>query len=102
MPEECIIFVDLVQKALAGQNITTGRRMYKCMTRLVNDDAKVEFTQQANLIGSCTVGNFTTIMVTMTVHIFPVLAYQDQKRYMYRNLMKPKTMKVCTFTTRQI
>ena len=36
----------------------------------------------------------------MTAHIFPVLAYQDQKRYMYRYLRKPKTMKERTFTTR--
>ena len=36
-----------------------------------------------NLVGSCTVGNFTLVMATMTVHIFPVMAYQDQKRYMY-------------------
>ena len=36
----------------------------------------------------------------MTKHIFPVLAYQDQKRYMYRYLRRPKTMKVYTLTTR--
>ena len=101
-PEEWIIFVDLVQKALVGQNVTTGPPMYKCMERVLKGDAKAEFTQQANLVGSCTVGNFTTVMATMTVHIFPVLAYQDQKRYMYRYLRKPKTMKVCTFTTRLI
>ena len=47
-------------------------------------------------------GNFTTVMATTTMHIFPVLAYQDQKWYMYRYLRKPKTMKVRTFTTRLI
>ena len=39
-------------------------------------------------------------MAIMTVQIFPVLAYQDQKRYMYKYLRKSKTMKVRTFTTR--
>ena len=76
--------------------------MYKCKERVLKGDAKAEFTQQTNLVGSCTVGNFTTVMATMTVHIFPVLAYQDQKRYMYRYLRKPKTMKIHTFTTRLI
>ena len=38
----------------------------------------------------------------MTVHIFPVLAYQDQKWYIYRYLRNPKTTKVRTFTTRLI
>ena len=72
------------------------------MERVLKGDAKAEFTQQANIVGSCTVGNFTTVMTTMTVHIFPVLTYQDQKWYMCRYLRKPKTMKVRTFTTRLI
>ena len=30
-PEEWIIFVDLVQKSLVGQNVTTGPPMYECI-----------------------------------------------------------------------
>ena len=93
-PEEWIIFVDLVQKALVGRNVTTGPPMYKCMERVLKGDAKAEFTRQANLVGICTVGNFTTVMATMTVYIFSELANQDQKQYMYRYPRKPKTMKV--------
>ena len=70
------------------------------MEQVLKGDAKAEFTQHANLVGSCTVGNFTTVMATMTM--LHVLAYQDQKRHMYRYLRKPKTMKVCTLTTRFI
>ena len=44
-PEEWIIFVELVQKALVGQNVTTGLPMYKCMERILKGDAKAEFTQ---------------------------------------------------------
>ena len=102
MPKECIVFVDLVQKALAGQNITMGQTIYKCMKSVLKGDAKPVILQQADLVGSCTVANFNTVIATMTVHIFPVLAYQDQKRYMYRYLRKPEEMKVCTFTTRLI
>ena len=90
--EEWIIFVDLIQKALVGQNVTTGSPMYKCVERVLKDDAKAEFTQQVNLVGSRTVGNFITVMATMIVHNFPVMAYHDQKRYMYRYLRKTKTM----------
>ena len=61
------------------------------MERVLQGDAKAQFTQQANLV-----------MATMPVYIFPVLAYQDQKRYMYRDVKKPKPMKVRTFTTRLI
>ena len=102
MPEVWIIFVYLVQKALVGQNVTTCPTMYKCMERTLKGDANAEFTQQANLVESRTFGIFTTVIATMTVHIFPVLAYQHQKRYMHKYLRKPKTMKVHTFNTRRI
>ena len=61
-PEECIIFVDLVQKALVGQNVTTDPSMYQCMERVLKGGVKAEFTQQANLVGSRTAGNCTTVM----------------------------------------
>ena len=87
-PEECIIFVYLVQKALVGYNVTTGSPMHKLMERVLKGDAIAELTQQANLVGSCTDGNFTRVMATMTVNIFFILDYQHQKRYMYRYLRK--------------
>ena len=83
-PEEWIIFVDLVQKSLVGQNVTTGKPMYDCMERVLKGDAKAEFLQQASLVGTRTVANFTTVMATMTVHVFPTYAYRDQRRYMQR------------------
>ena len=46
------------------------------MKRVLKGDAKVEFTQYANLVGSRSVGNFTILMTKITIHIFPVLAYQ--------------------------
>ena len=85
-PEKWIIFVDLVQKAVIGQNVTTDSPIYKYMKRVLKGDSKAEFTQQANLVGSFTIDDFTTVMATMTVHIFPILAYHNQKRYMYRYL----------------
>ena len=98
--EKWMIFLDLAQKTLVGQNVTPDPSIYKCMERALKGEAKAEFTQKANLVQSCTIGNFTTVMATMTMHIFPVLAYQDQKRYIHRYLRKSTTMKVRTFTTR--
>ena len=65
-PEEWIIFVSLVQKVLVGQNVIPGIAMYKYMERVPKGDAKAEFTQQANLVGSCTVDNFSTVMSKIT------------------------------------
>ena len=47
------------------------------MERVLKGDARAELTQQANLVRSHTVGNFTTEMATITLHIFLVLANQD-------------------------
>ena len=67
-PEEWIIFVDIVQMALVGQNVTTGLTMYKCMERVLEGDSKAKFTQQTNIGGSRTFGSFTTVMVTITMY----------------------------------
>ena len=72
-PEEWIIFVDLVQKSLVGQNVTTGPPMYKCMERVLKGDTKAEFLQQANLVGSHTVANFTMVIAAMTLPYLCVL-----------------------------
>ena len=42
MPEEWIFFVDLVQKALLSQDVTTGPPMYECMEWVMKGDAKDE------------------------------------------------------------
>ena len=38
--------------------------MYKCIERVPKGDVKAEFTQQANLVRSCTVGNLNMVMAT--------------------------------------
>ena len=78
-PEEWIIFLDLIQNSLVRQNITADPPMYMCMVRVLKGDAKAEYLQQANLVSSWTVTNFTTVMSTMTVHIFPTYTYCDQR-----------------------
>ena len=66
--DEWIIFVDLVKKSLVQWNINISSPMYKCMKRVLKGDAKAEFLQKANLVGSCKVANFTTLM---SLHVFP-------------------------------
>ena len=65
-------------------------------------DTKVEFIQKANLVCSCTVTNFTMVMATVTVYIFPTYAYCDQRQYIQRHLRKPHGMKVWSFIARVI
>ena len=49
--EDWIIFVNLVQKAPIGQNVTTGLPMNKFIEQVLKRDAKAELTQKANLKG---------------------------------------------------
>ena len=97
-----ITFVDEVQKSLVGQNVTTGPSIYKYVERVPKGDAKVEFLQKANLVGSHTVANLTMIMATMTMHIFPNYTCCDQKRNLQRNLRNPFEVKALVFTARII
>ena len=85
-PEGQINFVNLVQKSLVGQNVTTGPPMYKCMKRVLEGDAKAEFLQQVALVGSCKIANFTTVMATMTVHVFPTYCVKSQIVIILKNL----------------
>ena len=73
--------------------------MYKCIEGVLKGDAKDVIRQQADLVGSCTVAYFTTVMANLTVHVFPTYAYYDQKQYMQSYLRKPPEMKVRSFTT---
>ena len=78
-PEEWIIFMDLVQKSLVGWNVTTGSPINERTERVLKGDSKDEFLQQANLVGSCIVTNFTMVIVSMTVYVFPTYAYHGQR-----------------------
>ena len=73
--------MDLVQKSLAGQNVTIGPPMYKCIEWILTGNAKAELLQQTNLVETCTVVNFTTEMNTMTAHILPTYTNCDQNQY---------------------
>ena len=100
-PEKCIIFLDLSEEPCRTK-YTTGPPIHKCMEGVLKGDAKAEFLQQANLVGSRIVANFTRVMTTMTEHVFPTYSYCDQRQYMQRYLRKPYDMKVRSFITRLI
>ena len=74
--------------------------MDECMESVLTVDAKAEFLHQANLAGTHTVANFTTLMNEMTFHISPTYANRDQNQYMQKYLRKKPNMKVHIFTSR--
>ena len=48
----------------------------------------------------CKFGNFSILLASENVHIFPKYAYQYQKRYLRQYFRKTEKMKVGTFTAR--
>ena len=81
-----------VKKSLVGQAFTTEQSMYECLGRVLTWDAKAQFQLKAIHVGSRIVTNLTQEMALMTAHIFPTVAYRDQKQYQRRVLMKPPNM----------
>ena len=98
-PKEWINFVEVVNKCLIGQNITTGPTMYSVVQRVLEGDAKAQFNLQTAAHGNQTVTNFRNVMATMTAPVFPRYALRDQKRYLCRFCRKPLQMKAHVFVT---
>ena len=46
---------------------TTGPPMYECMDMVLKGDVRAEFLQKDNLVGSCMVANFTTVMAISVI-----------------------------------
>ena len=87
-------------KTLDGQSISTGPLQYTFTERLLTGNAKATFNQAALGIGIRTIDNFNKVLAEMTNHAFPVYAFCEQKRYLCRHLVKPRSMKLCSFISR--
>ena len=64
------------------------------------DYAKATFNQVALDIGICTIDNFNKVLAEMTKHAFPAYAFHEQKRYLRRHLIKPRSMKRRSFISK--
>ena len=67
---------------------------------LFRGDTKATFNQAALDIGIWTIDNFNKVLLEMTKYAFPAYAFCKQKRNLRRNLMKPRSMKLCNFISR--
>ena len=62
--------------------------------------ARATFNQAALDIGIRTIDNFNKVLAEMTKHAFPAYAFREQKRYLRRHLVKPRSMKLRSFISR--
>ena len=99
-PEEWLVGKDKLLKALDGQSISTCPLRYTFTERLLTGDSKATFNQAALYIGICTIDNFNKVPAEMTKHVFPAYAFREQKRYLRRHLIKPRSMNPYSFISR--
>ena len=92
--EEWRVWKDKVLKALVSQSISTGPLQYRFTERLLIGDAKATFNQSALDNGIRTIYNFNKVLLEMTKQAFPVYPSCEQKRYLHRHLVKPRSMKL--------
>ena len=67
---------------------------------LLTGDAKATFNQAALDFGIPTVDNFNKALAEMTKHAYPEYAFGKQKRYLWGQLVKPRSMKLRSFINR--
>ena len=68
--------------------------------RLLTDDMKPTLNQAALDIGIRTVDNFNKVLAEMAKYAFPAYTFCKQKRYLRRNLVKPRSMNRHSFISR--
>ena len=73
---------------------------YMFTERLLTGDAKATFNQAALFIGIRTIDNFNKVLAKMTKHTFPAYTIREQKRYLRRHLITPRSMKLRSFISR--
>lgn len=99
-PEEWLLFQRDLHRVLNGQNITTGPQKFTMTRRLIHGDTLAVFDAAAQEHGNETNVTFLQCLKDVTTHIFPKRALAFQKRYMRRNLRKPRDMTTREFSAR--
>ena len=61
---------------------------------------KATLYQAALDIGTHTVDNFNKVLTEMTKHAFPAYAFGEKKKYLHRQLVKPRSIKLYSFISR--
>ena len=75
-------------------------KQYTFNERLLTGDVKATFNQAPLDIGIRTNDNFNKVLLEMTKHVFPAYSLYEQKRFLRKHLVKPRSMKVRSFISR--
>lgn len=98
--EEWLITRKGITDIVSGLNLTSGATKYQLARQILKGDALRTFNQAATTRGDESNENFPQCLNDVTASIFPLRAAQTQKRYMRRDLRKPRSMKIREFRAR--
>ena len=99
-PEEFLTWRDNLSKAIKGQDVTDGPGKFAMARRLLKGDALTAFNNGCTQFSTESSATFNAVIKSLTAHVFPMKALQQQKRYMRRFVRKPFDMKVQDFVSR--
>lgn len=98
-PKKWIDFIKTFNKIIIGQSLTTGPSKFSMARMLLQGKAERAFERKAHSFVDGdnlheTNENFDSCMQAVTMQVFPEGAYRRQKRYMRRNMRKPRALKI--------
>jgi hypothetical protein len=99
-PESWITFRKNLDKVLIGQNVTTGPPTYAMARRVLEGAALARFNASVIERGTETLEHFALVIDDMGAYVFPRKALEIEKRFLRRDLKKPRKLKMREFLTR--
>ena len=89
-PEEWILFRKNLKCIFTGQALMSGPTQYQMTCSLLEGDTLSHFETAASAQASETVESLKKCLNNVTSYVFPEWAKQQQKRWMQRQLFKPR------------
>ena len=98
--EEWLQFVDNLNKGIKGQNIRRGDKRYELAEKLLIGDMLTAFKTQADARGDRNQNNFKLVLKDLASYVFKSTDYRDQKIYMRRYMVKPRSLSIRPYIAR--
>jgi len=98
--EEFLNWKKDLEKVFEGQAIRTAPAKFAMAKRLLDGDPLINFENAVALHGEDTDAHFEAVMRDLVLYVFPRKAFRIQKRYMRRQMRKPREMRIRDFVAR--
>ena len=98
--EEWLQFVDNLNKGIKGQNIRRGDKRYELAEKLLIGEMLTAFKTQADARGDRNQNNFKLVIKDLASYVFKSTDYWDQKTYMRRYMVKPRSLSIRPYVAR--